>query len=174
MKIGKQGLTLIKEFEGLRLKAYLCPAKVWTIGYGHTDTAKKDMVITERQAERLLKGDLGWVEATIANSVVVPLTQQQYDALCSFIYNVGSGAFRRSTLLELLNAGHYVAAEDQFKRWNKASGKTLSGLTRRREAERALFASEPNATSPAPTQGLLAALLEALRAILSATLKNRS
>ena len=137
-------LSLIKEFEGLRLEAYLCPAKVWTIGYGHTKTAKPGMRITEGGAEALLRHDLEWVESTINKNVKVPLTQNQYDALASFIYNVGAGAFRKSTLLRLLNQGDYDGAAGQFQRWNKAGGKVLRGLTRRRQAEAEKFRDERN------------------------------
>jgi lysozyme len=132
-------LGLIKQFEGLVLKAYLCPARVWTIGYGHTRGVKRGDVITQAGADAFLMQDIGWVRSTLASSVKVPLTQNQTSALCSFIYNVGAGAFRSSTLLRLLNKGQYGAAQGQFKRWNKAGGKTLRGLTRRRAAEAALF-----------------------------------
>jgi lysozyme len=141
---GVYDLSLIKEFEGLRLEAYLCPAKVWTIGYGHTKTAKPGMRITEGGAEALLRHDLEWVESTINKNVKVPLTQNQYDALASFIYNVGAGAFRKSTLLRLLNQGDYTGAAGQFQRWNKAGGKVLRGLTRRRQAEAEKFRDERN------------------------------
>ena len=167
MNIGKEGLDLIKQFEGLRLKAYKCPAGVWTIGYGHTKTAKPNLVITEAEATKLLIKDLAWVEAAVNNHVTVYLSQSQYDALCSFTYNVGATALKRSTLVHLLNAGDYEGAERQFKRWNKVSGKALKGLTRRRKAEEALFASVGRAYSPAPTQGPLAALIAALVAIFT-------
>ena len=167
MKIGKQGLEMIKEFEGLRLKAYKCPAGVWTIGYGHTKTAKPNLVITKAEATKLLIKDLAWVEAAVSKHVTVYLNQSQYDALCSFTYNVGATALKRSTLVRLLNAGDYEGAERQFKRWNKAGGKALKGLTRRRKAEEALFASKPTSPSPAPTQGPLAALIAALVAIFT-------
>lgn len=170
MKIGKQGLEIIKEYEGLRLHAYMpTPIDVPTIGYGHTKTAYLGMKITEKGAEALLKQDLGWVEAVVNKNVTVPLTQPQYDALCSFVYNLGGTNFKRSTLLKKLNNKAYREAADELLRWDKQGSKVLRGLTRRREAERALFMSEPNATSPAPTQGPLAALLAALMAIL----KNR-
>lgn len=132
----------IKKSEALRLKAYLpTPNDVWTIGWGHTGTARKGMVITEEEAEHLLRGDVGWVQRALANNVKVPLTQPQYDALGSFIFNVGAGAFARSTLLRLLNKGLYLDAADQLPRWNKQKGKVLRGLTRRREEERELFLS---------------------------------
>ena len=166
MKIGISGIALIKEFEGLRLEAYKCPAGVWTIGYGTTRNIKEGMRITEFGAEYLLREDLNWVEDTILLSVKVPLTQTQYDALCSFIYNVGGGAFRASTMLRLLNNGDYEGAKGQFARWNKSDGKVLAGLVRRREAEAELFATE----APLPLEkpkGLLGALLGLLRAILA-------
>lgn len=135
-----KNIDKIKEHEGLRLQAYLpTPNDVWTIGYGHTSTAKKGMVITEERAEALLRQDIAWVEDAINKNVVVPLTQNQYDALASLIYNIGAGAFSKSTLLRLLNTGDYEGAANQFPRWNKQKGKVLKGLTRRREEERQLF-----------------------------------
>lgn len=135
-----KNIDKIKEHEGLRLQAYLpTPNDVWTIGYGHTSTAKRGMVITEEQAEALLRKDIAWVEEAINTKVVVPLNQNQYDALASLIYNIGAGAFGKSTLLRMLNAGDYKGAADQFLRWDKQKGKTLRGLTRRRQEERELF-----------------------------------
>lgn len=135
-----KNIDKIKEHEGLRLQAYLpTPNDVWTIGYGHTSTAKRGMVITEEQAEALLRKDIAWVEDAINTKVVVPLNQNQYDALASLIYNIGAGAFSSSTLLRLLNMGDYEGAANQFPRWNKQKGKVLKGLTRRREEERQLF-----------------------------------
>ena len=175
MNIGKQGLDLIKRFEGLELDAYMpTPIDVPTIGYGHTKTAKMGMKITERGAEELLKQDLAWVEKAVNKHATVPLTQPQYDALCSFVYNLGATNFRRSTLLKRLNEGKYVEAADELLRWNKQGKKVLRGLTRRREAERALFMSKPSATKPATPQGALAALISSLTALLGALLKNRS
>lgn len=132
-------VSLIKEFEGLKLKAYQDVVGVWTIGYGHTHTAKPGMVITAGEAERLLRVDLDWVEAAINKNVTVKLTQNQYDALASFIYNVGATNFRRSTLLDKLNDGDYAGASAEFRKWNKAGGKVVRGLTRRRKAEEAWF-----------------------------------
>lgn len=132
-------LDLIKEFEGCYLTAYLCPANVWTIGYGHTKTAKKGMVITQEEADRLLEQDVAWVKAAVIGAVKVPLTANQTSALYSFVFNVGAGAFRSSTLLRKLNAGDYAGAQMQFRRWNKAGGKVLRGLSRRRAAEAKLF-----------------------------------
>ena len=168
MKIGTRGLELIKMFEGLRLQAYMpTPIDVPTIGYGHTKTAKMGMKITGAGAEALLKQDLGWVEAVVNKNVTVPLTQPQYDALCSFVYNLGGTNFKRSTLLKKLNNKAYSEAADELLRWDKQGSKVLSGLTRRREAERALFLSKTTTPSPAPTQGPLQALLAALMAIFT-------
>lgn len=133
-------LNLIKESEGLRLTAYLpTPNDVWTIGYGHTKTAKPGMRITEAGAEELLKHDLAWVEAALKQYVKVPLTQNQYDALASFVYNLGATNFKKSTLLKMLNKGDYKGAADQLLRWDKQKGKVLRGLTIRRNHERDLF-----------------------------------
>ena len=137
---GIKNVELIKESEGLRLKAYLpTPNDVYTIGYGHTKTAEKGMVITLAGAEALLLHDLQWVETAIDTYVQVPLNQNQYDALASFIYNIGGTAFRKSTLLKLLNASDYDGAANQFPRWNKQKGKVLNGLTTRRQKEKTLF-----------------------------------
>lgn len=121
------------------MTAYKCPAGVWTIGYGHTATAKQGMTITQAKAVELLKNDLARFEAGVNTYVKVPINQNQFDALVSFSYNVGSGALKTSTLLKKLNAKDYQGAADEFLRWNKASGKVLAGLTKRRETERALF-----------------------------------
>lgn len=175
MKIGTKGLQLIKDFEGLELKAYMpTPDDVPTIGYGHTKTAKMGMEITEKQAEALLKKDLAWVELAVNKRVTVPITQGQYDALCSFVYNLGETNFTKSTLLRRLNNKRYTEAADELLRWNKQGAKVLRGLTRRREAERALFLSEPDAPTSATAQGPLAAVLWVLEAILDAILSKRS
>jgi lysozyme len=141
-RIGKAGLDLIKEFEGLKLRAYLCPAKVWTIGYGSTGphvTAGK--VITNAEAEDLLKEDLARFERAVTGFVTVSLTQNQYDALVSFAFNVGISALERSTLLKRVNAKRFDDVPAEFLKWNRAGGRPLAGLTRRRAAEAALFKS---------------------------------
>ena len=135
----QKGINLIKRFEGLRTAAYKCPAGVWTIGYGHTQTAKPGMVITPLEAEELLKKDLFVYEQAVRQYVKVPLSQNQFDALVSFTFNVGMGAFKSSTLLRLLNQGDSYQAGFQFMRWTMANGKRLPGLVRRREAEQVLF-----------------------------------
>lgn len=133
---------IIKKHEGLRLEAYMpTPNDVWTIGYGHTKTAKPGMKITEDHAEDLLLSDIAWAENAVNNLVTVYLTQNQFDALVSFVFNVGQGNFANSTLLRMLNKEDYKGAADQFLRWNKQKGKVLNGLTKRREEERKLFLS---------------------------------
>ncbi|EII8817445.1 lysozyme, partial [Salmonella enterica] len=138
-----------KEFEGCSLKAYPDPGTggdPWTIGYGWTHSVdgkpvKPGMMIDEATAERLLKTGLVGYENDVSKLVKVKLTQGQFDALVSFAYNLGARTLSSSTLLRKLNAGDYAGAADEFLRWNKAGGKVLNGLTRRREAERALFLS---------------------------------
>lgn len=144
MKTSKNGIQLIKQFEGCRLKAYKCPAGVWTIGIGHTGTVNgkpivEGMTITELMAETLLAIDLQKFENAINTLVKKSLTQNEFDSLTSFVFNVGIGAFRNSTMLRLLNQGNFSEAALQFQRWNKAGGKVLKGLTRRRLAEKMLF-----------------------------------
>lgn len=139
MRIGINGLNLIKEFEGLRLQAYQCSANVWTIGYGHTADVGENDVITEEEALHFLHQDLAESERAVNQYVHVPLTQNQFDALVSFVFNLGAGNFRNSTLLKKLNAGDDDGAAQEFGRWIHVGGKALPGLVRRREAERALF-----------------------------------
>lgn len=139
MKIGEKGLDLIKHFEGLKLEAYKCPADVWTIGYGTTKGVKPGQRITESKAEELLKEDLKWVEGAINKNVRVDLNQNQFDALASWVYNLGETNLRSSTMLRKLNAGNYAEVPEQMKRWNKSNGQVLSGLVRRRQAEADLW-----------------------------------
>lgn len=143
MKTGEKGIFLIKVSEGFRSKMYLCPAGIPTIGYGHVLRKGEDSgEITEIQAEYLLQNDVAEVEDKINNLVSVPLTQNQFDALISFTYNVGPGNFERSTLLRCLNKGLYNLAADQFKRWVYGGGVILPGLVSRREEEKELFLKE--------------------------------
>lgn len=143
MKISQKGIDLIKRFEGCRLEAYKCPAGVWTIGYGHTNGVKEGMKITQQEAEKLLKQDLVVYENIVLESVTTALNQPIFDALVSFTYNLGGGNLKSSTLLKLLNDRDYYGASKEFEKWNKASGKVLEGLVKRREAERNLFNSYP-------------------------------
>lgn len=147
MRISDKGISLIKQFEGLRLTAYQDSVGVWTIGYGWThpvdgNPIRPGMTIKEETAERLLRTGLVGYESDVSKLVKVKLTQVQFDALVSFAYNLGARALSTSTLLQKLNTGDYAGAADEFPRWNKAGGKVLPGLTRRREAERALFLSD--------------------------------
>lgn len=142
MKTNAAGITLIEEFEGLRLKPYRCQAGKPTIGFGHVILPAESHLmrgITRAQAEALLDADLGWAEAAVTKWVRVPLTGNQFSALVSWTYNVGAGGLRSSTLLRLLNRRDYAGAADQFAAWNKVAGLPSVGLTRRRAAERALF-----------------------------------
>jgi lysozyme len=133
-------LSLIKQFEGCRLIAYLCPAGVWTIGWGRTTNVKRGDTCTQAQADAWLAQEYDAFEKKVGALVHVPVTANQLGALVSFAYNVGIGALGSSTLLRLLNAGHPDQAAAQFGRWNKAGGKVLAGLSKRRAAEAALFA----------------------------------
>ena len=134
---------LIEHFEGCELKAYPDSATggdPWTIGYGHTGPeVHPGMVITQAEADALLRQDAEKVAKQVAPMVHVPLSQQEFDALVCFVFNVGIGNFAKSTLLKKLNAGDYDGAANELPKWNKAEGKVMAGLTRRREAERELF-----------------------------------
>jgi len=141
MTISNKGLELIKSHEGLRLEAYLCPANVWTIGYGHTATAKKGMRISKYDAELLLIKDLKQAE-TCVYKTMLPFNQNQFDALVSFVFNVGCGNFSRSTLLKLAKQNiNDPAIQLQFNRWIHGGGKILPGLVRRRKEESELYFS---------------------------------
>ena len=133
------GINMIKSFEGLRLKAYQDAVGVWTIGYGTTRGVRPGQEISEAQAEALLKTDLTRFERDVNQAVRVSINDNQFAALVSFTYNVGSGALRSSTLLRKLNSRDIYGAANEFPRWNRAGGRVLAGLTRRRNAERALF-----------------------------------
>lgn len=138
-EIGPAGLSLIKLFEGLRLKAYLCPAGKWTIGYGTTTGVREGDVITKEEAEDRLDLSLQLYEAAVEKAVNVPIRGFQFDALVSFAYNVGIKAFKGSTLLKKLNAGDDHGAAEEFLRWKYIKGQVSNGLLRRRKAERELF-----------------------------------
>lgn len=141
-KTNAKGIKLIKEFEGLKLISYLCPSGVWTIGYGHTKGVKPKETITIAEAEGLLQVDLIEFEKVVNAIVKVPLTSNQFSALVCFAYNIGTSAFKNSTLLKLLNNCQFAEASKQFDRWVKGSnGSTLAGLVRRRKAEKQLFLS---------------------------------
>ncbi len=143
-----KNIDLIKKHEGLRLEAYLpTPNDKWTIGYGHTKTARQGQKITKEVAEELLRQDIAWVEAAIRKHIKVPLNQNQYDAVASLVYNIGEGNFASSSVCRFINERRYQEAADAFLMWNKQRSKKtgklepLKGLTRRREEERSLFLS---------------------------------
>ena len=149
MKTSENIRNFIKNQEGLRLNAYLCPAKVWTIGFGHTGSeVVKGLVITREQAEKYFNQDIAIHENNVSRLVKVPLNQNQFDALVSFEYNVGYGQFASSTMLKLLNAGKYNEAAAQFGRWVYSTTKqsdgtfktvALPGLIKRRRMEMEMF-----------------------------------
>ena len=139
MQLSEKGKTLIKKYEGLKLSAYKCPAGVWTIGYGHTAGVFAGQKITQKQADEIFDKDIKQFEKIVLELCKVPLKQGQFDALVSFVYNVGKTAFVNSTLLKLLNQKKYTAAANQFTRWVYANGKKLQGLVKRREEEKELF-----------------------------------
>jgi len=143
-KMNVEGLELLKRWEGLRLKAYRDAGGVWTIGYGHTSMAGKPLVyegmaISEPQAEEILARDLRQYEKAVEENVKVALSDNQFAALVSFTYNVGIGAFRRSTLLKRLNAGDYDGVPIEMMKWTRAGKKRLKGLENRRAAEAGLW-----------------------------------
>ena len=151
--LSKEGAAFIARFEGFRGQLYNDAAGHATIGYGHlvhhgridgSEPAEFRKGISQERALELLQADAAKAAAEIARSVKVPLEQHQFDALVSFAFNVGNGAFRESTLLRLLNEGRYDAVEAQLARWNKAGGKTLQGLVNRRAAEAKLFLGKPS------------------------------
>lgn len=139
MNISQNGIDLIKKFEGCELKAYKCPSGIWTIGYGHTEGVTEGQTITPIQAEEYLKADIVKYENAINVLVKVPINQNQFSALVSFVYNIGVSAFENSTLLRLLNDRNYNEASNQFDRWVYGGTNKLQGLVNRRKAERELF-----------------------------------
>lgn len=142
MKASEKAYSLIRQFEGLRLTAYKCPAGVWTVGYGHTSGVVPGMTITLEQAEELLRQDITTVE-NIVNAECQNLRQCQFDALVSFVFNVGGGNFRQSTLLKKIKANpDDNSIMDEFLWWVYAKGVVLPGLQKRRLAEMRLYFSE--------------------------------
>lgn len=144
MKLSQRGIDLIKQFEGYSSKAYPDPATggaPWTIGYGTTKGVKPGMVITAQQAEKMLRNDVAKFESGVSSLIAAPTTQGQFDAMVSLAYNIGLGNFGKSTLLKKHNARCYTCAADQFRVWNRANGKVMNGLTKRRAAEREVYMS---------------------------------
>jgi len=141
MKISNTGIELIKHFEGCELEAYLCAAGVPTIGYGHIKDVNMGDSIDQGTAEVMLTHELEEYENYINTLVTAPLEQYQFDAMVSWVFNLGAGNLKASTLLTVLNSGDYAGVPAQIMRWNKAGGKVLEGLTRRRQAEADLFSA---------------------------------
>ena len=142
MKISTKGIELIKHFEGCKLKSYRCSAGVLTIGFGSTGAhVKEGMTITKEDAEMLLFTDVEKFERQV-DGLGLPLKQYQFDALVSFAFNLGFGSLLKSTLLKKIRANDMTGAANEFPKWNKAGGKVLAGLVKRRDAEMRMFKGE--------------------------------
>lgn len=140
MQVSHAGLALIREFEGFCAAPYRCPAGLWTVGYGHVLAPHEPLItITQAEAEALLRKDVRHAAQSVKALVNVPLTQGQFDALVSFTFNLGSGAFERSTLRRVVNQGAHDEVPEQLMRWVYAAGRKMPGLLRRRAAEAALY-----------------------------------
>jgi lysozyme len=185
-KLNKAGIDLIKSFEGWRAKAYRDAVGVWTIGYGHTDMTgnppkvTSDLRITREEGEEILRRDLLKYESAVIAAVLVPLNDNQYSALVSFCYNVGPGNLRKSSILKRVNASRFDDVPGRLLLWNKAGGRVLRGLTRRRKAEGELFLKplttvqdhherdEPVGKSVTPERrGLLRALVDLIASLFT-------
>lgn len=155
MNIGTSGKNLIKHYEGCKLTAYLCPAGIWTIGYGSTAGVKPGQRITQAQADALFDKEIQKYAAGVSKYIKVTLNQNQFDALVSFAYNLGVGALQKSDLLKYVNQKDFVRAAAEFDKWNKAKvdGKltVLQGLVNRRAEERKLFSTPVSSTKSKPT-----------------------
>lgn len=171
LKTNDAGIALIKQFEGFVGKWYPDPAHGWkvpTCCYGHTDAAgepkfaaTKGKTFTEADGDAILRRDLRKYEAAVSRCVNVAINDNQFSALVSFAYNLGEGNLKSSTLLKKVNNRDFDGAANEFKRWNRAGGNVLAGLTRRREAERALFVT-PVAGNPISKPSWLSAILKLL------------
>ena len=138
--INSAGLSIVKTFEGLSLTPYLCPAGWWTIGFGHLVKEDTPKVVTQEEAESYLERDIHGAELAVLR-LVRPLSENQFSALVSFTFNLGSGALQRSTLRAMVNREEYDDAAEQFGLWVYGGGRKLPGLIRRRAAEELLFRS---------------------------------
>ena len=140
-KYSNIGLKITEGFEGLRLVPYQDGNGIWTNGYGNTHNVDPSVTITQFQAESDLATNIAWAMSVVNKSVTVQLNQQEADALCDFVFNVGSGNFSKSSLLRDINAGHFELAAADFEKWSECAGKVCAGLMRRRVAEAAEFNS---------------------------------
>jgi lysozyme len=140
MSVSSNCTAITKQFEGCKLEAYLCPAEKWTIGYGHTGPeVHQGLKIDQARADQYLLIDIQGAQSTVNNLVAVQLNQNQFDALCDFVFNCGAGNFQQSTLLKLVNEKKFAEAALEFGKWTKGGGKVLPGLVKRRAAEAELF-----------------------------------
>lgn len=149
--INEAGLEELKSSEALRLKAYLDGGGVPTIGWGHTKGVRMGQTITREQAEAFLREDLAWAERAVETSVKVPLNDNQFAALVSFTFNVGEGAFKKSTLLKKLNKGDYSSVPKELLKWVNDNGKRVQGLYNRRVREGALFVKGGSTSTTTPS-----------------------
>jgi lysozyme len=144
------GLSLTEKFEGFRSAAYRDQVGVWTIGYGHTGPdVVSGRTITPAQAQALLAKDVGIAVVCVNTLVTVKISQQEFDALVDFVFNLGIGAFKGSTMLRNLNAGDFTSAAAQFDLWDRAGGAVVAGLLRRRQTEESLFQADDGSTESA-------------------------
>lgn len=146
MKLPRAAINLIKKYEGLRLNAYRCSAGVWTIGYGHTSAAgepevKPGMKISKQEAEDIFEKDIQQFANGVEDLIKVSVSPNQFGAMVSLAFNIGIGAFKKSSVLRFTNQKRFEDAADAFLLWNKAKGKVLKGLVRRRAEEAELFSS---------------------------------
>ena len=186
MKMTEEGLALIRRFEGFRERAYLCPAGVWTIGYGHTSRAGPPAVgpqsrMSRAEATKVLAADVEVFAQGVREGLRRNITDAQFSALVSFAYNVGTGAFRSSSVLRAVNAGDFDAVPRRLGLWVKGGGRVLPGLVKRRAAEAELFLNSGTAARPGeerwpepvapkrPTRSttIISALIAAVAALLS-------
>jgi lysozyme len=156
MKVTEEGLALIRQSEGLRLASYRDAVGVWTIGYGHTSAAGEPLVspgqkITKEEADAILRRDVEKFSVGVRTMLKRRLADQQFSALVSFAYNVGLGAFRKSSVLQAVNAGDDAGVPQRLSLWVKAGGRTLPGLVKRRAAEASLYMSEAGLAEAAAT-----------------------
>lgn len=139
MHISKEGICLIKKFEGLKLESYKCSASVWTYGYGSTKNVKEGDTISKKDAEKLLLKEIKEYENYLKKLIKVKINQNQFDALVSWVYNLGPNNLEKSTLLKILNNKEYKDVPYEIRKWNKVNGEISEGLIRRRNAESLLF-----------------------------------
>ena len=146
VKTNEAGVDLIKHYEGLRRTSYLCPANVWTIGYGAIrffdgGAVPPSTTISELQADELLRRDLSHTEDMVSRLIRVPLSENQFSSLVSLVFNIGAGNFQRSQIRQRVNRSDYDGAASIFWQWRRGGGRILPGLVARRESERVLFVS---------------------------------